>query len=119
MEDVLDTYLVRVEGSHKPNDKESLLKGLVEKMTGLFKKSKERHKIAGAIEKIRKNLQEVTDRRGRFTVDSIVAKPAASSQTVDPHLTAMFREASQIIGSQALISYPCCHPTGMTSPTRR
>ncbi|CAD6255620.1 unnamed protein product [Miscanthus lutarioriparius] len=67
-------------------------------MTGLLKKSKECHKIAGAIEKIRKNLQEVTDRRGRFTVDSIVAKPAASLRTVDPRLTAMYREASQIIG---------------------
>ena len=34
----------------------------------------------------------------RFTVDSILAKPAASSRTVDPRLTAMYREASQIIG---------------------
>ncbi|XP_066383731.1 disease resistance protein RGA5-like [Miscanthus floridulus] len=98
MEDILDTYLVRVEGNHRPNDKESLLKGLGEKMTRLFKKSKERHKIAGSIEKIRKNLQEVTDRHGRFTVDSIVAKPAASTRTVDPRLSAMYREASQIIG---------------------
>jgi disease resistance protein RPM1 len=98
MEDTLDTYLVRVEGSSKPNDQYSFLKRLGEKMTGLFKKSKECHKIAGAIEKIRKNLQEVTDRRGRFSVDSIVAKPAASSRTVDPRLTAMYTEVSQIIG---------------------
>ncbi|XP_066334268.1 disease resistance protein RGA5-like [Miscanthus floridulus] len=82
-----------------PNDKDSLLKGLGDKLTRLFKKSEERrHKIAGAIEKIRKNLQEVTDRHGRFTVDSFVAKPAASTRTVYPRLSAMYREASQIIG---------------------
>ncbi|XP_066342400.1 disease resistance protein RGA5-like [Miscanthus floridulus] len=97
MEDILDTFLVRVEDSSKPNDQDSVLKRLGEMMTGLFKKIIERHQITGAIEKIRKNLQEVTDRRGRYTVDSIVAKPAASSRTVDPRLTAMYREASQII----------------------
>ena len=93
MEDILDTFLVRVE-----DDQDSVVKRLREIMTGLFKKIIERHKIAGAIEKIRKNLQEVIDRRGRYTVDSIVAKPAASSQTADPRLNALYREASQIIG---------------------
>jgi disease resistance protein RPM1 len=37
-------------------------------------------------------------RRERYRVDSILAKPAASSRTVDPRLNAMYTEASQIIG---------------------
>lgn len=119
MEDILDTFLVRVdgEGGRKPDsNQEHWLKRLVEMVSSLFKKSSERHEMADAIEKIKKNLQDLTGRRGRYTVDSIVAKPASSSRAADPRLTAMYREATQIRSlastSQGMMSYPCYHPRG-------
>ncbi|KAL6654403.1 hypothetical protein ACP70R_007868 [Stipagrostis hirtigluma subsp. patula] len=95
MEDILDTFLVRVQGGHEPADKKNLFKGLCDKMAKLFKKSKERHNIAGAIEEIKKRLQEVTDRRNRFTI----ARPDTPS-TIDPRVTAMSYKLTQLVGTE-------------------
>ncbi|CAL4990796.1 unnamed protein product [Urochloa decumbens] len=89
MEDVLDTILVRVEGNGSPK------KG---KLKRAFSKGKARHGIAGAIEDIKTQLQEVADRRSRCKVDEIVSKPVEKTSTVDPRLGAMFKEVTQLIG---------------------
>ncbi|CAN6373127.1 unnamed protein product [Urochloa humidicola] len=95
MEDVLDTFLVRVE-DHGPA-KKGRLKRALKKMGDLFSKGKVRHGIAGAIDDIKKQLQEVAKRRTRYQIDNIVAKPAATS-TIDPRLKDMHIEATQLIG---------------------
>ncbi|OEL33572.1 hypothetical protein BAE44_0005409, partial [Dichanthelium oligosanthes] len=95
MEDVLDTFLVRVDGCEPA--KLSKLKRAIKKMTNLFSKSKTRHDIAVAIEDIKKQLQEAAERRDRCKVDMIVAKPAATS-TIDPRLKAMYKEVTQLVG---------------------
>ena len=64
MEDVLDTFLVRVEGGEPVN--RSRLKRALKKMGGLFGKFKARRDITGAIDGIEKQLQEVADRRARY-----------------------------------------------------
>ncbi|KAK3162890.1 hypothetical protein QOZ80_1BG0095030 [Eleusine coracana subsp. coracana] len=62
MEDILDTFLVHVEGQEPATlDR---FKRLLKKMAKLFNKTKARHKIADAIKDIKKQLQEVADRRG-------------------------------------------------------
>ncbi|XP_062197572.1 disease resistance protein Pik-2-like isoform X2 [Phragmites australis] len=96
MEDVLDTFLVRVEG-RDPADP-SKLKRFMKKMRNLFSKVKGHHEIAGAIEGIKKQLQEVAERRARYKVDEIVAKTAATTSTIDPRLEAMYKEATQLVG---------------------
>ncbi|KAF8738580.1 hypothetical protein HU200_013963 [Digitaria exilis] len=78
MEDILDTFLVRVEGP-------------------LFSKAKARHDIAGAIEDIMKQLKEVDERRARYKLDDVVAKAAATSR-IDPRLVAMNNEVNKLIG---------------------
>ena len=96
VEDLLDTFLVRVQGS-EPAD-QSKLKRALKKMGGLFGKAKARRDISGAIEDIKKQLQEVAERRDRCKIDEIVvAKPDATS-TVDPRLKAMYKEVTQFIG---------------------
>ncbi|CAL4990737.1 unnamed protein product, partial [Urochloa decumbens] len=95
MEDVLDTFLVRVE-DHGPA-KKGRLKRALKKMGGLFSKGKAHHDIASAIEDIKKQLQEVAERRARYRVDEIVAKPPSTS-TIDPRLKDMHNEVSQLIG---------------------
>ncbi|KAG2631454.1 hypothetical protein PVAP13_2NG053630 [Panicum virgatum] len=96
VEDLLDTFLVRVQGS-EPAD-QSKLKHALKKMGGLFGKAKARREISSAIEDIKKQLQEVAERRDRCKIDEIVvAKPDATS-TVDPRLKAMYKEVTQFIG---------------------
>ncbi|KAL6658367.1 hypothetical protein ACP70R_003953 [Stipagrostis hirtigluma subsp. patula] len=96
MEDVLDTFLVCVEGCPGPAD-QCRLKCTLKKMGKLFTKGKARHDIASAIEDIKKQLQEVAERRERCKVDEIVAKPAATS-TIDPRLEAMYKDLTQLVG---------------------
>ena len=67
--------------------------GLFAMMGSLFKC----RKIVGAISGIRKKLQEVTDRGGRYTVDGIAAKPVVTS-TIEPCLAAMYKDGTQLIG---------------------
>ncbi|KAL6640818.1 hypothetical protein ACP70R_021941 [Stipagrostis hirtigluma subsp. patula] len=96
MEDILDTFLVRVEGCPGPAD-QGRLKRTLKKMGKLFTKGKARHDIASAIEDIEKQLQEVAERRERCKVDEIMAKPSAAS-TIDPRLEAMYKEVTQLVG---------------------
>ncbi|XP_062181941.1 disease resistance protein RGA5-like [Phragmites australis] len=96
MEDILDTFLVRVQG-REPADT-SKLKRALKKMGDLFSKGKARREIAGAIEDIRKQLQEVAERRARYKVDENLANPAARTSTIDPRLAAMYKEVTQLIG---------------------
>ncbi|KAL6907923.1 hypothetical protein ACP4OV_002093 [Aristida adscensionis] len=101
MEDVLDTFLVRVQGApaKDPAKEEKKVKRLMKKMGNLFSlsKTKARHEIADAIEAISKQLEEVAKLRDRYTVDDVVAKPAAAT-SIDPRLLALYPKASQLVG---------------------
>ncbi|XP_066338615.1 disease resistance protein RGA5-like isoform X2 [Miscanthus floridulus] len=96
MEDILDAFLVDVvEGAAPPENKNALLQRLKKMTAKLLKKSKARHDIAGAIEDMKKRLQEVSDRRHRNFIPVAVPAPATK---LDPRLVEMHKEAVQIIG---------------------
>jgi len=95
MEDILDAFLVDVVEEGAAPAEKGLLKSLKKKMTKLLKKSKARHDIAGAIEDMKNRLQEVRDRRDRYSIPVAVAAPATK---LDPRLVDMHKEAAQIIG---------------------
>ncbi|CAL5059708.1 unnamed protein product [Urochloa decumbens] len=102
MEDILDTFLVRVEGDHQSAnvDKAKIIKRLQGKMGNLFSiisKVKARHKIAGTIENIKKQVEEMTRRRDRYKVDSLVANPVATT-SIDPRLWTSFTKVSELVG---------------------
>jgi ATPase subunit of ABC transporter with duplicated ATPase domains len=98
MEDVIDKFLVRVDDDGcEPATKSNKLKRLTEKMANLFTKGKARHEIADAIKEINKQVQEVSNRRGRYNIDNIIAKPAASI-AIDPRLGALYTEVTELIG---------------------
>jgi len=88
MEDVLDTFLARVDAADP-----SRLKRAMKKMGKVFGKAKARRNIAGAIEDIKKHLEEVAERRQNYILDDIMCKPLATTSTIDPRLKAM-----QLIG---------------------
>ena len=101
IEDLLDTFLVRVQGSEPAN--QSKLKRALKKMGGLFGKAKARRDISSAIEDIKKQLQEVAERRDRCKIDEIVVAKeviliSSTTWTVDPRLKAMYKEVTQLIG---------------------
>ncbi|XP_062181832.1 disease resistance protein PIK6-NP-like [Phragmites australis] len=112
MEDILDTFLVRVQG-REPADTGKIKRAL-KKKGDLFSKGKARRDIAGAIQDITMRLQEVADRRARCKVDENLAKPAARTSTVDPRLAAMYKEVTQFIDIDkargeliSMLSYQC------------
>jgi disease resistance protein RPM1 len=97
MEDVLDTFLVRLEG-HEHADP-SRLKHTTKKMGKVFIKAKARRDIAGAIEDIKKYLVGVAERHHMYKLDEIVSKhDDVSTSTIDPRLTAMDKEVTRLIG---------------------
>jgi ATPase subunit of ABC transporter with duplicated ATPase domains len=97
MEDIVDKFLVRVDDGSEPATKSNKLKRLTEKMAGLFTKGKARHEIADAIKEINKQVQEVSNRRGRYNVDNIIAKPTATT-AIDPRLGALYKEVTELVG---------------------
>ncbi|KAE8784807.1 putative disease resistance RPP8-like protein 2 [Hordeum vulgare] len=87
MEDIVDSFLVRVDDGHdhEAEAKKTGLKRFKEKTRNLFnlKKLADRRSIAGKIQDIKNQLQAIALRRSMYRVDDIVAKPAATTLTMD------------------------------------
>ncbi|CAN6222460.1 unnamed protein product [Urochloa humidicola] len=106
MEDILDTFLVRIDGgpvNKEPADDAACctVKRLIKKMGTLFSlsKAKARHEIAGAIEELSKRLDDIAKLRGKYTADDIVvSKQPASTNGIDPLLEALYKKESQLVG---------------------
>jgi disease resistance protein RPM1 len=64
-------------------------------MGKVFSKAKARRSIAGAIEDIKKRLDDIAERRQRYKLDE---KIAAAPTIIDPRLIATYKEVSQLIG---------------------
>ncbi|CAL4990835.1 unnamed protein product [Urochloa decumbens] len=122
MEDILDIFLVEV-AAPADEKKDRLLRRLKKNIADLFNKTKAHHTIAGAIEDMKKRLQEVKDRRDRYSV--VVALPAPP--TPDPRLADMHKEAAQLIGIDSasaklidmLLSISYCHGDANVSGSRK
>ncbi|VAI00163.1 unnamed protein product [Triticum turgidum subsp. durum] len=96
MEDIIDKFLVRVEGP-EPDDKQHKLKQLVKKMGDLFTKGKTRHDIGKEIKSIKARVQGAADRRDRYKVHEVVANPVGAT-TVDPRLLALYKDQKELVG---------------------
>nr|UBY07074.1 NBS-LRR disease resistance protein [Dasypyrum villosum] len=95
MEDVVDKFLVRVEGIQQPHHNTTRFKELKSKMLGLFKKGKNHHRIADAVKEIKEQLQEVAARRDR---NKVVVPNPTEPITIDPCLRALYAEATELVG---------------------
>ncbi|VAH84735.1 unnamed protein product [Triticum turgidum subsp. durum] len=96
MEDIVDNFLVRVDGGHdhEAEAKKTGVKRFKDKARNMFnfKKLADRRSIAGKIQDIKNQLQAVALRRSMYKVDDIVAKPAATTSTMDdPRLLDLHR----------------------------
>lgn len=93
MEDIVDTFLVRVQGSEPPS-KRSAKRFIKKKMTSIVSTAKIRHEIGQEIKDIKERVKEVAERRDRYKVDAIT--PAKT--LVDPRTTALYTKASSLVG---------------------
>ncbi|XP_066337600.1 putative disease resistance protein At1g50180 isoform X3 [Miscanthus floridulus] len=97
MEDIIDTFLVRVDSS-KNNADSSSFKLAMTKLVELFSKAKARRDIAAKIKDITKRLEDVANNRQKYKLDEIMCKPLAATSTIDPRLKAMYKQVTQLIG---------------------
>jgi len=97
LEDIIDTFLVRVHGPPKEPAEEAIFGRFMKKVVELLSlsKIKARHEIAGAIDVISKHLEELEKLPQRYKVN--VPKPAATT-SIDPRLSAHRTKASQLVG---------------------
>ncbi|CAM0147230.1 unnamed protein product [Urochloa decumbens] len=103
MEDIVDTFMVRVQGSG-PLSKSSV-KRFIKKMSNIVDfatKAKARRQVAKQVESIKERVSEVADRRDRYKLDATIT-PANTTTTanktlVDPRITALYTEASELGG---------------------
>ncbi|KAM3406069.1 hypothetical protein ACQJBY_000237 [Aegilops geniculata] len=97
MEDVVDKFLVRVNGDdiQQPHDNSGRFKELKNKMIGLFKKGMNHHRIADAVKEIKEQLQEVSARRDR---NKVVVPNPTEPIAIDPCLRALYAEATELVG---------------------
>uniref|UniRef100_A0A0E0BMC2 AAA+ ATPase domain-containing protein n=1 Tax=Oryza glumipatula TaxID=40148 RepID=A0A0E0BMC2_9ORYZ len=95
MEDVVDTFLVRVEQNPEQAEPGSS-KGFTRKMVNLYKKGRSRRQIADEIKDIKDRVKEVAERRDRCRVDSVFASYATT--IVDPRLSALFKKVTELVG---------------------
>ena len=63
MEDIVDTFLVRVQGSEPPSKRS--VKRFIKKMTSIVSKAKTRHDIGQEIKDIKERVKDVAERRDR------------------------------------------------------
>jgi disease resistance protein RPM1 len=101
IEDSLDDFRVRVDGdSTKPD-------GFIDKCKNLLAKTKARRQIAKAIQDLKLQVKEVSERNQRYKICETVTN--TSKVTVDPRALAIFEDASKLVGldqpKQEVISF--------------
>jgi disease resistance protein RPM1 len=90
IEDSLDDFMVHAQDeSAKPD-------GFIQKIKNLLDRTKERRRIAKAIEDLKKQVIEVAARRKRYKVSEVISK--VNNVTVDPRALAIFEDVSNLVG---------------------
>lgn len=98
MEDAIDKFVVRVDGSEPTLETHNkLIIWLMKKIGELFTKGKTRHEISKEIKEIKARVQEVADRRDRYRVNEVLANPAGAT-TVDPRMLALYKDQKELVG---------------------
>ncbi|KAL6654106.1 hypothetical protein ACP70R_007571 [Stipagrostis hirtigluma subsp. patula] len=96
IEDSVDVFMVRVDNcAAKPRS----FRGFIDKTIELLARAKIRHKIGTNIRDIKSRILEVGERRDRYKVDNVAARPVG--QTVDSlRLAALYKKTTELIGTE-------------------
>ncbi|CAN6382161.1 unnamed protein product [Urochloa humidicola] len=93
MEDIVDTFLVRIKGPEPPSKRSA--KRFIKKMKDVFTKVKVQHGIGQDIKDIKERVKQIAERRDRYKVDDITP---AKTVGVDPRLASLYTKAADLVG---------------------
>ncbi|KAL6595127.1 hypothetical protein ACP70R_048230 [Stipagrostis hirtigluma subsp. patula] len=96
IEDAVDVFMLRGHGHGQDDTKQFSLKGLIHRTINLFKMAMTNHQIHNVIIDIMNRVKQVSERRKRYKVDDVAARPI--TVTIDPRLEAVFRKATELVG---------------------
>jgi len=96
VEDKLDTFMVCIE--HAPKELHGL-RGFIDRSLGLLTKVKIRHKLGTEIKDIQKSIKQVSERRDRYMVTQVAAKPV-DIPVQNLRLSAMYQKVDELIGTE-------------------
>ncbi|KAM3240434.1 hypothetical protein ACQJBY_053864 [Aegilops geniculata] len=92
IEDAVDDFMVRVDDDD--STKSHGFKEFIGKLKALLPTAKSRHDIGTAIQRIKKEVQEVSERRDRY----MLMNPVAVSAVIDPRLSALYEDKAVLVG---------------------
>ncbi|TVU23952.1 hypothetical protein EJB05_26343, partial [Eragrostis curvula] len=92
MEDVVNTFLVHVQGPDPPSRRRS--KRFIQKMKRMLAMGKS-HQIGEQMEEIKNRVMEVAEHRDRYKVDIDSINHVS---TLDPRITSLYTKATQLVG---------------------
>lgn len=95
LEDSIDKFMVHIDDPNKPQG----FKGFIDRCISLWTKATIRREIATEVKDIKRRIQQVTDRRGRYEVSNIVAKPIGTITVDSLRQSALYRMATELIGT--------------------
>ncbi|CAL4890794.1 unnamed protein product [Urochloa decumbens] len=90
IEDVIDDFTCKLGSEDGPKE------GFLKKTSRRLKALRARHPIASQISELRARVLEANERRKRYELNDFV--PTSTSTTVDPRLSALYNEASSLVG---------------------
>jgi len=96
VEDKVDIFMVRIDRG--PKEMHSL-RGFIDRSLDLLTKAKIRHKLGTEIKDLQKSIKEVSERRDRYMVTQVAAKPA-DIPVENLRLSAMYKKAVELIGTE-------------------
>ncbi|CAO2142404.1 unnamed protein product [Urochloa humidicola] len=94
MEDIVDNFLVRVQGADPPSKKSS--KRFIKKIKAFVTKAKTRHEIGQELKNMNERVMELAERRKRYEFPAITS--ANKTCDVDPRLASLYTKAVDLVG---------------------
>jgi replication-associated recombination protein RarA len=94
MEDIVDSFMVRIEDNMPANPK-NRVKKLLKKTMNLFQKGKDLHQISEALEEAVGQAKQLAELRQRYEQDICYT---TSSVRVDPRLMALYTDVTELVG---------------------
>ncbi|KAF8647783.1 hypothetical protein HU200_065198 [Digitaria exilis] len=93
MEDIVDTFLVRIQGPDPLRKKG--YKRFFKKMSDMVTKAKTQHEIGKDINDIKERVKEVAARRQRYKLEDITP---AKTTALDPRIASLYTKVADLVG---------------------
>ncbi|VAH84954.1 unnamed protein product [Triticum turgidum subsp. durum] len=94
MEDIIDTFMVHVEGGGEAANPKNRVKNLLKKTIKLFKKGKSLHGISDALEEAVGQAKQLAELHQRYEL--VHHTPVSAS--IDPRVMALYKDVTELIG---------------------